>query len=148
MRDHSLADHETMMPGSMTGIRNVARYIAWTPSEWIKVLSSAGGWALEQLTGGRGGAGSAPTPKLYGREAAMNYACITSFNDHASYESESPSGHGVACQEYCAPRNARRPIPSLFPRCLRHARIHLVHRLPSHPLLTHHLQIHYCGTVA
>jgi NAD(P)-dependent dehydrogenase (short-subunit alcohol dehydrogenase family) len=64
MRDHSLADHVTMMPGSMKGIRNVARYVAWTPSEWIKVLSSAGGWALEQLTGGRDGGGSSRKPKL------------------------------------------------------------------------------------
>ena len=53
MSDHVLADHGTMMPGSMKGIRNVAKYVAWTPSEWVKVLSSAGGWALGQLTGAK-----------------------------------------------------------------------------------------------
>ena len=51
MTGHTLADHETMMPGSLKGIRNVAKYVLWTPSDWLKVLGSAGGWAVGQITG-------------------------------------------------------------------------------------------------
>ena len=41
-----------MMPGSLLGIQNVAKYVMWTPTEWFKVLRSAGGWAVGQIAGG------------------------------------------------------------------------------------------------
>jgi multifunctional beta-oxidation protein len=53
MEKHILADHEYMMPGSLKGIQNVAKYVLWTPSEWLKVLGSASGWAAGQLMGSK-----------------------------------------------------------------------------------------------
>ena len=44
------ADHQRMMPGSLLGIKNVAKYVLWTPGEWLKVLRSGAGWAAGQLT--------------------------------------------------------------------------------------------------
>ena len=52
MNNPIMADHQSMMPGSLLGIQNVAKYVLWTPSEWMKVLRSGAGWAAGQLTGG------------------------------------------------------------------------------------------------
>jgi hypothetical protein len=32
---------------------STSRYVLWTPSKWAKVLSSAGGWAVGQMTGSK-----------------------------------------------------------------------------------------------